>query len=437
MRKLTVLLAAAALAATATPALAGDPLGLGLPGSDLHDQIGPPVRATRQTFPGAGELVFAPENNHLNAYSVETGDRYRVITSATDDPAAGRDINGQVCFDPLQPGKFVAGEDTGQNGNGVAGWGYFRLTSDATDGLAAVQIGKLAPAYLGEPDNHGCGFLSDGSLVTATIGDRYPGQAANGELIIWFRGPSGGYRHGYTTAGRDGTATNTPYGTVPYCKLAVDLPTAGGVWVDGDTILVATNRPQGGDDGNPVGGEPGGVRRYRFTGAIPQRTSTGVSGCHKVTVTDQATGSQVTEWWADDGLMEVEQLFTDGQAGFVNGMAVTPSGVVGTGRGTFYVSSVFTGTVVEVDAEGRLVRPILVPGEGAVVDGGVTPFGMTVDSQGDLWIADLGIVGVEAAPLAGSVVRIPILDDGTPLAPVAVDRLLTFPDGLGTAMVDL
>ena len=411
MKKLTIALGVLVLVAAALPARAASPI--------------------------SGEIVLAPENNHLNAYSVETGERFRVITSAHEDPAGGRDINGQICFDPSNDGRFVAGEDTGQGGNGVAGWGYFELTADSDDGIAADQIGKLAPAYLGTPDNHGCGFLSDGSLVTATIGNVYPGEPANGELILWFRDSDGGFAQGYTTGGRDGLDTNTPFGTVPYCKLATDLATAGGVWVEGNDVYVAVNRPQGGDDGNPLGGEPGGVRKFSLA-TVPSLNGDGsITGCHQVTIDDQATGAPVTEWWVDDGTVTSEQLLTDLQVGFVNGMAATPSGIVASDHDTFYVSSVFTGTITEVDRDGHFVRPILVPGEGVAVDGAITPFGLGLDSNGDLWVADLGIVAVAPAPTFGSIVKIPIDDAGLPGIPVAIDTGLTYPDGLGIASITL
>src|SRR5262249_2948483 len=114
-------------------------------------------------------IVFNGEGNRLNAYDAGEGFRKQtVIPSHADDPAHGRDINGQLCF--LRDGsrRFIAGEDTGQP-NPPQGWGLFQLHGDAVGELSAMQIGKLTPTYQGSSDNaenYGCGFLHDGRLLT-------------------------------------------------------------------------------------------------------------------------------------------------------------------------------------------------------------------------------------------------------------------------------
>lgn len=418
-----------------TKTIAACAVGLGLAAAALPALADPPP----QIEEGA-EIVLSPENNHLNAYDMASGERYRVITSQFDDVADGRDINGQVCMDPAQPGHFIAGEDTGQEFGsdatdplqmGRAGWGYFELTdSDETpvanggQGIGARQVGKLVPSYLGKPDNHGCGFLGDGRLVTATIGDVYPGEPGNGELIVWFGDLDDRYHDGYDVV--DGVAVDGDTYNIPwsdgsaYCKIAIDIPTAGGIWVDGQDVYIASNRP------SQDFSTPGGVWRYTVPPTFSGAQCTGVD----------ASGAPV----ADPGAIERELVVAGpgGQFGQpVNPLAATPSGVVGNAAGNLYVSSVFSGTITEYDPAGNVVRPILLPGMAALGGEHVTPYGMVIDGAGDLWVADLGVSastdgGLDAAEGEGSILRIPIDDvTGLPGVPQVIDRFLTYPDGLG------
>ena len=184
----------------------------------LATSAGPVVGAPDETV-----LVFNGEANRLNAYAPPPGEaeefpKQTVIPSAADDPKNGRDINAQICFDPSNPRNFIAGEDTGQESGasegGGQGWGYFTLSGNAIGELGWAQLGKLETTYSHmapetNPENYGCGFLSNGALVTSDVGDQDPGEPGTGQLIMWF----------------------PPFdasGQVPFCKIDTAIPTAGG-----------------------------------------------------------------------------------------------------------------------------------------------------------------------------------------------------------------
>ncbi|HVM41338.1 MAG TPA: hypothetical protein VM618_11245 [Acidimicrobiia bacterium] len=364
---------------------------------------------------GGTTIVLSPEDNRLNAYDAADPSVKQTIIEGVHvysspnggvgvtDETLRRDINGQVCIDPENPRRFVAGEDTDQDPSAnppvLPGWGYFELDGSKVGNLSVTQLGKLTPAsYLGSPDNQGCGFLSSDEIVTTTIGDVFPHEPATGELVLFF-GPF------------DRT-------DVPSCKLDTTLGTAGGLWVDPDAraIYVATNRP-GAD------GLPGGV--YRYTGDFPT-AATPAGGCGRI----DASGAPLV----DAGRI-TKELFIAGAP-----FSMTPSTVIGSGRGTFYVSSVFTGTVAEYDGDGLFLRYVLVPPMpppgGAFTATGVTPFGLATTPDGSLWVADLGIQpnandGLGAVHEEGSVVRIEFGTLGLPRPFAVVDESLTFPDGLG------
>ena len=346
-------------------------------------------------------VVFNGENNRLNAYDVKDGfKKQTVIRSAADDPPE-KDINAQLCFFPDGSRRFVAGEDTAQGTDqGGPGWGIFQLHGSKVGNFSASQVGKLIPTfqtsdvegerqpYESNPENYGCGFLSDGRIVTSDVGNEYPLTPNNGQLIIWFP-PFNSY-------------------TVPYCKLDVGIPTAGGIHVDEqDRVYVASNRPAG-----PVPDRLGGV--YRYTGPFPKS----VDECTE----KDATGAPMKT--------------VEGEA-FITALPVvevaTPSAIVPSGKGTFYVSSVFDGKIAEYDTEGNFQRFILQPGPGLPPYETGTPFGIGVDSEGSLYYADLGVVvGPPPGPGDGNgTVRRIRFVDGEPQAPETMDEGLAFPDGIG------
>lgn len=356
-------------------------------------------------------FVFNGEANRLNAYLSPPGEasefpKQTVIPSAADQEG-GRDINAQICFDPRNPDHFIAGEDTGQESGagegGLQGWGYFHLTGDGIGEFGWEQLGKMEPTYVHQmpetnPENYGCGFLSNGLLVTSDVGDQFPGEPATGQLIVWY----------------------PPFdrvNTTEYCKIDISIPTAGGIYVDEqDRVYVSANRD---DHDAPVAGKQAGV--YRYSGEWPTSPDA-AGGCGRT----DPTGAP----FVDEGRIAFERFIPNSQH------LLTPSAVWGTPSGGFYVSSVFDGKISEYDAAGQFIREVLAPpveetGRPPYSTG--TPFGIGVDSRGTLYYADIGIgLGPPPGPEEdeGSVFRIRF-EGGEPLPPEMMDDGLQFPDGIG------
>lgn len=342
-------------------------------------------------------LVFNGQGNHLDVYEgAPPFTAQRLITSAADDPEDGRDINAQICFwEEDGVTRFIAGEDTGQP-DPPAGWGIFELEGDEVGDLAARQVGKLTPTYQpgADPENYGCGRLSDGRLVTTDIGNQALGEG-NGQLIVWFP-PFDSYE-------------------VAYCKLDVGIATAQSIWVsEDDEVYVASSR---GDTDAPAG-------VYRYTGPFPT-SADAEGGCGST----DATGAPL----ADDVRKEL-WIETSAET-----KLATPAGLAPTPDGGLYVSSVFNGVINEYDAEGRYVRTILEPPAGEVLGERPyttgTPLGIGVAPDGTLYYADIGIVVVPGelpgpGDGTGSVRRITFID-GEPQPPETLADDLDFPDGIG------
>jgi len=331
-------------------------------------------------------IVFNGEQNRLNAYSLSRDSGYRkrtVIPSAADDPN-GRDINGQICFAPDGSGRFIAGEDTGQP-NPPQGWGWFQLAGRGIEDLTARQIGKLTPTYqtsLDNAENYGCGFLSDGRLLTTDVGNQAAGPA-NGQLIVWFppfEGPE----------------------NPRYCKLDIAIGTAQGIYVDEqDNVYVASAR-----------GAPG---IYVYRSPFPTSDTAG-GGCGRIDPTGAPLADEVRK----------ERFVADPNVPTPNAIARSP-------RGTFYVSSVLNGVIAEFDAEGRFLRRILkpVPGEELPFPSTGTPLGLGIDSNGTVYYADIGLTkALSPGRNLGRVRRIRFRN-GDPLPPDTIDSGLNFPDGIG------
>jgi hypothetical protein len=331
-------------------------------------------------------IVFNGEANRLNAYSAsDSFAKQTVIQNHAQDPN-GRDINGQICFVPDGSRRFIAGEDTGQP-NPPQGWGVFQLHGTQVGGLSATQIGKLTPTYqssLDNAENYGCGFLSDGRLLTTDVGDQASGPP-NGQLIVWF----------------------PPFDTLNprYCKLDITIGTAGGIAVDAqDRIYVASNRA--------------GPGIYRYTPPFPT-TDDDAGGCGQRDGTGGPLADRVNK-----------EKFIDADSNIR-----TPSAIVQTKQGTFYVSSVLNGVIAEYDAQGQFVRRILEhpTGDSRLPFSTGTPFGLGVDSSGTVYYADIGLTagtGIGPGPNRGTVRRIRF-ENGEPLAPETMDTGLNFPDGIG------
>jgi hypothetical protein len=348
----------------------------------------PPTEAPTTTIAEAADLiVFSTEGNNLNAYDPEPPfEKQTVITNAEDDPDGGLDINAQICFFPDDPHRFIAGEDTGQPER-TPGWGIFHVAGDTVGDLSASEVARLVPTYQpgDNPENYGCGVLSDGRVVTTDIGNEVDGTPS-GQLIVWFP----------PFRGED----------VHYCKIDVTLPTAGGITVgDDDELYVTTARPP--DNGV-----------LRFTGPYPTFDDAD-GGCGRT----DGTGAPLADEVHRSLFIPADQH------------ALTPNAVVPAGDdGGFYVSSAFTGTIVRYDADGTYAETILAPPSGEAF--GATPFstgsplGLAVADDGTIFFADLGLGfaegGVGPLPRAGSLRR---LTPGE--APETMDDGLDYPDGIG------
>lgn len=339
--------------------------------------------------PATQVIVFSGEGNRLNAYAPDDDDRKQTVLQTRAQDPNGLDINAQICFARDGSRRFIAGEDTNQP-NPPQGWGFFQLHGDEVGALSATQIGKLTPTYQGSLDNaenYGCGFLSDGRLVTSDVGNQAGGDG-DGQLILWF----------------------PPFDSfeVAYCKLDVAIGTAGGIWVDADdNVYLASARVAP------------GVYRY----APPFPTSNDASGaCGRV----DATGAPLA-----DAIQKTRFIPSDANV-------PTPTAVIGSGHDTLYVSSVINGVIAEYDLDGRFVRRVLEPPSGETLGpepySTGTPFGLGIDSQGTIYYADIGIVvrngRVGPGPRTGTVRRIPFVD-GEPQPPITMDTGLAFPDGIG------
>jgi hypothetical protein len=361
-------------------------------------QSGNPPTTSASTTTEAGEaagtgdvIVFSTEGNNLNAYEPEPPfAKQTVISNAEDDPENGMDINAQICFFPDDPHRFIAGEDTGQPER-TPGWGIFEVTGEAVGELEAEEVARLVPTYQpgDNPENYGCGVLSDGRVVTTDIGNEVDGTPS-GQLIVWF----------------------PPFGSeeVPYCKLDVTLPTAGGITVgDDDSLYVTTARPP--DNGV-----------LKFSGPYPTSADAD-GGCGKT----DGTGAPLADTVTREVFIAADEH------------ALTPNALVPAPDGDgFYVTSAFTGTIAHYDADGAYVATLLAPPEGEVF--GDTPFstgtplGLAVADDGTIYFADLGLGvsegGVGPLPQAGSLRRLD--PSGGPGAePEVMDDGLEYPDGIG------
>lgn len=350
-------------------------------------------------------IVFNGEGNRLSAYQPGPGtfEKQVVIPSAGDLPGGvGRDLNAQICFTRGPEGqvRFIGGEDTNQGGaHNSAGWGFFELGGTAVGDFTYEEIGKLIPTYQTTADgaeNYGCGFLSDGRLVTTDVGNQLSGPP-NGQLIIWFPPFDNGANYTET-----GVYPNTPG---RYCKLDIGIGTAQQIAIDDqDRIYVSAARP-------------GGAGVYRYTGPFPTSDQP-AGGCDGMDATGAPMATTINK-------MRFIAPSPD---------LPTPSGVVRTPDGRFYVSSVLNGVIAEYDDQGAFARFILKPKRAGLPIASGTPLGMGLASDGTLYFADIGLVfssgGIGPGFRTGGVRRIRFLD-GQPLPPERMDRGLNFPDGIG------
>lgn len=385
------LVAAALATALVLGACSGDDDGDGDASTPDTTGTGGDASTTTEPEAPAAPVVFNGQGNDLVAYASEPPFTEQVVIhhhDATEAPD-GLDINAQICFDPENPRRFVAGEDTLQSSTGEPGWGIFELEGGAIGELSARQVGKLVPTYQptnDNPENYGCGFLADGRIVTTDIGEQVTG--ANGQLVVWYP----------PIESRD----------VEYCKLDITLPTAQSILVDGESVYVAAAR--------------GGVFRYDAT-AFPT-SATPEGGCDGTDETGAPFATGISR----------EPFITADDA---NGIA-TPAGIALGPGGQLFVSSVFNGVISEFTRDGTFVRRVLQPPAGETLGerpfSTGTPLGIGVGPDGTLYYADIGIVvsdgGVGPGDSTGTVRRIRFVD-GEPQAPETMAGGLAFPDGIG------
>jgi hypothetical protein len=344
-------------------------------------------------------IVFNGEGNNLNAYEAAPPFEKQTVIRNHDDDPDGLDINAQICFFPKGgpdgPPRgqvwFIAGEDTNQP-DPPAGWGIFRLRGKQVGKLRTTQVGKLTPTYQGTSDNaenYGCGFLSDGRVLTTDIGNQAAGDPT-GQLIVWF----------------------PPFDSrdVAYCKLDVTIGTPGQIYIDDeDRVYLASAR-----------GDRSGVIRY--SGPFPTSDDAD-GGCGST----DATGAP----FADSVSSEV--FIAGGQ----NNLLFPNAIVAKAEKDGFYVDSVINGVINEYDSNGAFVRTVLAPPAGEEIGEQTystgTPLGLGIDSEGTLYYADIGITisaeGIGPGP-EGSVRRIRFVD-GEPQPPELMGAGLAFPDGIG------
>ncbi len=334
---------------------------------------------------GPHEILWVTEGNRLLEIDLRdpTAPPFVRVENAELGGPQGRDVNGMVCAIPDETGRFLAGEDTGQPDT-LPGWGVFDR--------AGAQVAKLAGTYQvpqGEP--YGCAFDSHGRLFTSSIGNQGFG-APKGQLFLWFP-PWSGY------PGAPGAYPKTGASSTRFCKLATDIGTASGVVVDDqDRIYVAS---------------AGRGVIERFNGPFPTGPEP-AQGCDGVGPVGSPIATQVQR-----------ETFFSGWYTF-SGMVVAPTG-------NLFVASVFTGEILELSPTGELIRTLLDPDEWIPPHPTGNPMGLALDSDGNLYYADLDLrwdfPSIGPGP-DGKVWRIRFDEAGQAQEPEILLRGLAFPDGV-------
>ena len=351
--------------------------------------------STTKPAASAQALVFNGQGNDLAAYlSVPPFTKHFVDKHYEPQHPKNLDLNGQICFDPKRPNRFVAGEDTLQDTTGHPGWGILELQGTQLDELSVKEVGKLVPTYQtsgSNPENYGCGFLPDGRILTTDVGNQASGSG-DGQLIVWFP----------PFESRD----------VKYCKVNVTLTTGQGMLVDKGSVYVAQAR-----------GDNAGISRYKITDLPTSNTASGGCDGKDATGAPMATNVKSTIFIAPSK---------------ANTLA-TPNAIAKGPNGHLFVTSVFNGVIAEFTADGKFIRDILKPPAGEVLGekpfSTGTPLGVGVAPDGSVFFADIGIVatkdGIGPGRGTGHVRRIAFDAAGNPKAPEIMDSDLAFPDGIG------
>lgn len=348
-------------------------------------------------------VLYSPEGNRLRRFDIDTIKRPPLREDILIERASlgGRDVNGQVCALPGGSGRFIAGEDSGQP-HPPPGWGIF-----APDG---TQVGKLTATYQtdlpGAQSNaepFGCAFDLAGHLFTSDVGNQASGPG-NGQLVMWFP-PLAGF------PGPPGKYPNTDEPSTNFCKIAIDIPTAGSVATDEQGRVYVTSAR--------------GLKVLRFSPPFPTAPDA-AGGCGR----KDALGSPLAD------SVNVETFISD------PGNVLTPTGIARARSGNWYVASVLTGVIAEYDANGVFLRRVLEPppGEEGLPHSTGSPQGLAVDCEGDLYYADLDLraSGGDIGPGPNGKVRWIAFDAcGEPQPPQIIKEGLAFPDGLGIVPGDL
>ncbi len=345
--------------------------------------------------PAPQTIMFNGQGNDLGAYLAEPPFTKQLVNHHRDEEnPEGLDLNGQICFDPEMPNRFVAGEDTLQDTTGEPGWGIFDLSGTEIGKLSIKQVGKLVPTYQASssnPENYGCGFLPDGRIITTDVGNQASGPG-DGQLIVWFP----------PFTSRD----------VKYCKVSVTLTTGQGLLADGDSVMVAQAR-----------GDNAGISKYNVADFPTSNTASG--GCDGKDSTGAPMATNVTS-----------TMFIPPTK--ANTLA-TPNAIAKAPNGHLFVTSVFNGVIAEFTADGTFIRDVLKPPAGETLGekpfSTGTPLGVGVGPDGSVFFADIGIVatseGIGPGRGTGKVRRIAFDASGKPQPPEIMDSDLAFPDGIG------
>jgi hypothetical protein len=329
-----------------------------------------------------GEWVYFNEANRQRRVLVSSIGSASLIHDIALDRGSegGRDANGQICEDA--EGNRIFGEDTGQGSDdpatfAYAGWGVFDQSY--------TQVGKLTPTSIStenQSEPFGCGLARDGSgrLFTAEVGTQAQG-ATSGQLIVWFPDPDEGFRvwPGNVPADQYPNANFSDN----YCKLATDLSTASSVAVDEDNNVYVANA----GDGTVVVFHP----------PFP----TGPDAAGGCSGTDGVTGAAMVDPKLGDPLDR--EVFFDTHTG--EDRLISPSGIVQSPTtGNWYVSGVFDGKILEYSPDGTTIYQTIldpannVPPESPFAPNGLPlstghPYGLALDSQGNLYYTDMQLRG--------------------------------------------
>jgi hypothetical protein len=388
VRRASVLVAALALLASACHGGGGSSAA----SSAARTPTSAPAIATTTTTPSAAgpAIVFSAQGSELDAYATAQPFATQTVVPSPAADRNGVDVSGQICFDPTNPRQFVAADRT-DAADGQVGWGVFTLSGRVVGKLSAHETARLVPTFQPAsdvPSPFGCGFLPDGRLLTTDRGNRSSGPA-DGQLTEWF--------------------PPFDHDTVVSCKVDVTLAAPEGLLVDGDHVLVTESRG-------------GGITSFVSSTLPTSNRATG--GCPRRDVTGAALAI---------GVVRTAWLQNAAAAGLTR-----PAAVVRSEAGTFYVSSPRTGVIAEIDAEGHVVRRVLVPPAGSglgrhpFVTG--TPMGLGIAPNGTLYYADSGLVVQNAKLVPGlrtGTIRRITFSNGKPQPPVVVDTGLEAPDAIG------